>query len=312
MLDLRRLLLLRELDARGTIAAVAEALSYSPSAVSQQLTQLEHEAGVELLERVGRNVRLTEAALLLVGHTDALLARMERAEAEVARASAEPRGIVRVASFQTVAVALLPRALSRLARDHPQLSVEYLEAEAEESLPLVVKGTLDLAIGEEYEHAPRPRDAALERRDIVHDPILIAVPDDHHLARGAEIALADLAGERWATSRTGTALAEMVAGACRTLGGFEPEIRYRANNMGTLLRLVGSGNAVAMIPGLGNVAGDAGVAVRRVAEEPLARRIFIAVRRVSSPRPALAAVAAALAETAAAMDAETEARPPRP
>ena len=312
MLDLRRLLLLRELDARGTIAAVAEALSYSPSAVSQQLTQLEHEAGVELLERVGRNVRLTEAALLLVGHTDALLARMERAEAEVAHASAEPRGIVRVASFQTVAVALLPRALSRLARDHPQLSVEYLEAEAEESLPLVVRGALDLAIGEEYEHAPRPRDAALERRDIVHDPILIAVPDDHRLARGAEIALADLAGERWATSRTGTALAEMVAGACRALGGFEPEIRYRANNMGTLLSLVGSGNAVAMIPGLGNVAGDAGVAVRRVAEEPLARRIFIAVRRVSSPRPALAAVADALAETAAAMDAETETRALRP
>lgn len=312
MLDLRRLLLLRELDARGTIAAVAEALSYSPSAVSQQLTQLEHEAGVELLERVGRNVRLTEAALLLVGHTDALLARMERAEAEIARVSAEPRGIVRVASFQTVAVALLPRALSRLAREHPQLSVEYLEAEAEESLPLVVRGALDLAIGEEYEHAPRPRDAALERRDLVHDPILIAVPHDHHLARGAEIALADLAGERWATSRTGTALAEMVAGACRTLGGFEPEIRYRANNMGTLLSLVGSGNAVAMIPGLGNVAGDAGVAVRRVAEEPLARRIFIAVRRVSSPRPALAAVADALAEIAAAMDAETETRAPRP
>ena len=110
----------------------------------------------------------------------------------------------------------------------------------------------------------------------------------------------------------GTALAEMVAGACRTLGGFEPEIRYRANNMGTLLSLVGSGNAVAMIPGLGNVAGDAGVAVRRVAEEPLARRIFIAVRRVSSPRPALAAVADALAETAAAMDAETETSARRP
>jgi DNA-binding transcriptional LysR family regulator len=312
MLDLRRLLLLRELHARGTIAAVAEALSYSPSAVSQQLSQLEREAGVELLERVGRNVRLTEAALLLVAHTDALLSRMELAEAEIARVNAEPRGTVRVGSFQTIAVALLPLALSRLARDHPSLYVEYLEAEAEESLPLVIKGALDLAIGEEYEHAPRPRDPTLERRDIVHDPILIAVPQGHPLARGPEIALADLAGERWATSRTGTALAEMVAGACRTLGGFEPEIRYRANNMGTLLSLVGSGNAVAMIPGLGNMAGDAGVAVRRVAEEPLARRIFIAVRRVSSPRPALAAVADALAQTAAAMDAETEMRAPGP
>jgi DNA-binding transcriptional LysR family regulator len=210
-----------------------------------------------------------------------------------------------VASFQTVAVALLPRALSRLALDHPWLSVEYLEAEAEESLPLVVKGAFDLAIGEEYEHAPRPRDAALERRDIVHDPILVAIPQDHPLARGPEIALADLASERWATSRAETAFAEMVVGTCRKLGRFEPEIRYRANNIGTLLSLVASGHAVAMIPGLGNVA-HSGAAVRRVAEEPLARRIFIAVRRASTPRPALAAVTDALAETAAAMDAETE------
>jgi DNA-binding transcriptional LysR family regulator len=115
VLDLRRLYLLRELSAHGTIAAVAEAHAYSPSAVSQQLSQLEREAGAQLLERVGRNVRLTEAAVLLVDHADALLARMERAEAEVARMNAEPRGTVRVASFQTVAIALLPRALSRLA-----------------------------------------------------------------------------------------------------------------------------------------------------------------------------------------------------
>jgi DNA-binding transcriptional LysR family regulator len=306
VLDLRRLYLLRELEARGTIAAVAEALSYSPSAVSQQLSQLEREAGVELLERRGRNVRLTEAALLLVDHADALLARMERAEAEVARVNAEPRGTVRVASFQTVAVALLPRALSRLALEHPWISLEYLEAEAEESLPLVVKGAFDLAIGEEYEHAPRPRDPALERRDIVYDPILVAVPRDHPLAHGPEIALADLARERWATSRAETAFAEMVVGACRRLGGFEPEIRYRANNIGTQLSLVASGHAVALVPGLGNIGAYAGAAVRTVAEEPLARRIFIAVRRASTPRPALAAVADALAETAAAMDAETE------
>jgi DNA-binding transcriptional LysR family regulator len=143
--------------------------------------------------------------------------------------------------------------------------------------------------------------------DIVHDPILVAVPQDHPLARRPQIALADLAGERWATSRPGTAFAGMVVGTCRSLGRFEPEIRYRANNMGTLLSLVASGHAVAMIPGLGNATGHAGVAMRRVAEESLIRRIFIAVRRASTPRPALAAVADALAQTAAALDAETEA-----
>jgi DNA-binding transcriptional LysR family regulator len=98
----------------------------------------------------------------------------------------------------------------------------------------------------------------------------------------------------------------MVVGTCRSLGRFEPEIRYGANNIGTLLSLVASGHAVAMVPGLGNAAGHAGVAMRRAAEEPLARRIFIAVRRASTPRPALAAVADALAQTAAAMDAEAQ------
>lgn len=103
----------------------------------------------------------------------------------------------------------------------------------------------------------------------------------------------------------------MVVGTCRALGRFEPEIRYRANDMGTLLSLVASGHAVAMIPGLGNAAGHAGVAMQGAAEEPLARRIFIAVRRASTPRPALAAVADALAKTAAAMDAETQTHSPR-
>src|SRR5215212_616117 len=101
MLDLRRLRLLRELRERGTIAAVADALAYTPSAVSQQLAQLEREAGVPLLERVGRGVRLTDAARGLVDHTEAVLARLEQAEAELAAGEAEVRGVVRVAAFQT-------------------------------------------------------------------------------------------------------------------------------------------------------------------------------------------------------------------
>src|SRR6201995_5810456 len=96
MLDLRRLRLLRELAARGTIGAVADALSYSPSAVSQQLAQLEKEAGVPLLERFGRNVRLTAAAQTLVSHTDALLARVEMAEADLQAAALQVTGTVRV------------------------------------------------------------------------------------------------------------------------------------------------------------------------------------------------------------------------
>ena len=115
MLDLRRLRLLRELAHRGTIGAVASALDYSPSAVSQQLALLEKEAGVPLLERAGRNVRLTAAAQTLVGHTDALLARVEEAEADLQATAEQITGTVRVATFQSAGLFLLAPALRRLA-----------------------------------------------------------------------------------------------------------------------------------------------------------------------------------------------------
>src|SRR5690242_9801130 len=121
MLELRRLRLLHELHARGTIAAVADALQYTPSAVSQQLAVLEREAGLALLERAGRGVRLTDAAVVLAGHAGALLARAELAEAELAAAAGAVAGRARIASFQSVALRLAVPALRALARDAPRL-----------------------------------------------------------------------------------------------------------------------------------------------------------------------------------------------
>ena len=123
MLDVYRLRLLRELDRRGTLAAVARALSYSPSAISQQLSQLETETGVTLLEPVGRGVRLTPLARLLVTHTEAILERLEEAEAELRTAATEVRGTLRVASFQSVLFALIPSVLTRLAERGHAVSV---------------------------------------------------------------------------------------------------------------------------------------------------------------------------------------------
>ncbi len=119
MLDVHRLRLLRELDRRGTLAAVARALSYSPSAISQQLSQLEAEAGVTLLEPAGRGVRLTPLARILVTHTEAILERLEEAEADLRASATEVRGTLRVASFQSVLFALIPSVLTRLARTAP-------------------------------------------------------------------------------------------------------------------------------------------------------------------------------------------------
>src|ERR671932_44962 len=144
MLDLRRLRLLRELDERGTIAAVADALQYTPSAVSQQLAMLERETGVRLLERAGRGVRLTDAALVLAEHADALLERAARAEADLAAAAGTVAGRVRIAGFQSALLQLALPAVERLARETPRLECGLVEAEPEQALPALALGDLDL------------------------------------------------------------------------------------------------------------------------------------------------------------------------
>src|SRR5688500_12463173 len=151
MLDLRRLRLLRELHARGTIAAVADALQFTPSAVSQQLAILEREAGVKLLVRAGRGVRLTDPALVLVGHADALLERAARAEADLAAAAGTVAGRARIAGFESVALRLALPAMESLAREAPQLRCELSELEPEESLPALALGDLDLVLADEWE-----------------------------------------------------------------------------------------------------------------------------------------------------------------
>ena len=295
MLDLRRLVLLRELRARGTISAVAEELNYTPSAVSQQLAQLQREAGVTLLERVGRGVRLTDAGRVLVDHTEAILARLEQAEADLAAAAGEVRGRVRIAAFQTAARALVGPVITALGEQHPHLRAELLETEAEEALPALRTGIVDVVIAEEYEHAPRRRDRALERHDIALDRLLLAIHPGHPLAAaGGPIDLRALAGERWAITRAGTAFADMVVRTCRIAGGFEPDVRHRANDVRIFLELAQSNLAVALIPAMGRYPVLPGVELRPLAGLELARHIFAAVRRGSASRPAIAAALDAL------------------
>ena len=301
MLDLRRLRLLRELRERGTIAAVADALSYTPSAVSQQLTQLEREAGVPLLERVGRGVRLTDAAHRLAEHTDAVLARLERAEAELAADSGAARGRVRVAAFQTAARTLVAPVMRPLADRHDGLRVELLEMEAEEALPLLRAGDADVMVAEEYGAAPRPHERALERMDLGLDTIVLALPRDHPAADDDRpVPLRRLAGEAWCATREGTLFADMLLRACRA-AGFEPDIRHRANDAGLLVALAADGHGVSFVPSLGQPESHPGAVIRGIAGARIDRRIYAAVRRGSAERPAVAATLEALRGRASAI-----------
>lgn len=291
MLDLRRLRLLRELDRRGTIAAVAAALHYAPSGVSQQLSQLEAEAGVPLLERVGRNVRLTDAAKALVAHTDAVLGRLEAAEAELAAFAGEPRGVVRVAAFQTAAVALVPAALAALA-GHEGLRVEVVQAEPEAALPGLAARDVDLVIGEEYPGLPAPVAPDLDREPLVSDPMRLA------RAAGPGV-LADAAGDVWVMEPPGTKAHTWALAQCRA-AGFEPDVRYLASDMSVHLELVRQGLASAFLPEMAWRGRTAPRGSRRLPGQ--ARAVTTAVRRGGEAHPAIRLVRQALRDAARGID----------
>src|SRR5829696_1164553 len=278
MLDLRRLRLLQELHRRGKIAAVAEALQFTPSAVSQQLAVLERESGVSLLERSGRGVRLTDAALVLVSHADTLLDRAELAEAELAAAAGSIAGRGRVAAFQSVALRLVAPAMRALARDAPGLRCELVEAEPEQSLPALALGDIDLVLADEWQHQPHSRPAGVERHDLHRDPVYLVLAETHPavVRHESAIPLADLAGEAWTTGHQGTGWEEMIDRTCRQLGGFDPDVRHRANDSVVGLGLVAHGLAVTLLPEFVAPGVHPGVAVRGIAEGSVYRDIFAA------------------------------------
>lgn len=295
MHDLRRLRLLRELRDRGTVGAVARALDYSPSAVSQQLRVLEGEAGVPLLERAGRRVRLTEAGEVLARHADKLLGGLEEAEAELAGlAEGGVVGTVRIAAFQTATIALIPPALTELEGKHPGLRVEILQSEPEPALQALALGDLDVVIADEWESVPRPGREGLLREELLSEGVRLILPADHPLANGAAVPLRALADAAWACGRPPSSHDRLVQHTCRTLGGFTPDVRHRSTDLLVLLALVRSGHAVTLLPDLVRAHDDPTLAVRDLAEGKLTRRVFTTVRATAADRPGIAAVRAAL------------------
>jgi DNA-binding transcriptional LysR family regulator len=300
MLDLRRLRLLRELYARGTIAAVADALQYTPSAVSQQLAVLEREAGRPLLQRAGRGVRLTDDALVLVGHAEALLARAELAEADLAAGAGRVAGRARIASFQSMALRLALPAMRTLAVAAPELRCELVEAEPEQALPALALGEIDLVLADEWQHQPRARTAGVEREDLCRDPVALALPAGHPVARRHRdaVPLASLAGAAWVTGHPDAGWDELTNRTCRELGGFDPDVRHRTNDSVISLALVAAGQAVTLMPRLVGLDHHPGIAVRAIAEGSVDRVIFMATRAADARRPSVRALRDAIRDQA--------------
>ncbi|KMO81201.1 LysR family transcriptional regulator [Mycolicibacterium obuense] len=296
LLDTRRLRLLRELSVRGTIAGVAEALHQSPSSVSQALARLEHDVGVPLLEKVGRRVRLTPAAEVLVEHTAAILDRLELAASEVAARSAEASGTVRLAVFQSAASAFMPQMLTELAARHPRLRVTMSQREPEQALYETWMREFDLVIAEEYPgHAARVY-PDLDREPLTSDLLRLAVPP-----RGAPWeqvrTVTDAAALPWTMEPAGTASRHWAEQLCRR-AGFEPDVRFETDDLEAQIALIESGNAVAILPDLMRVRRRPDVRVVDV--DTRRRTVFTATRTALRHTPAIRACRAALASVAPA------------
>ena len=293
MFDLHRLRLLREVHVRGTLSAAASALGYTTSAISQQLSVLEREAGTPLLERAGRRVQLTDAGHVLVGHADRLLEGVEAAAAEVAAVAAgRPTGTVRVAAFQSAFLRIVGPSIRGLAERYPGIRLEATEAEVELAVPSLRLRQLDILVGDEYEGHPRSLHPEFDRETVLRERINIVLPADHPRASAPDLRLADLADLTWAACQPGTGHHEMHVRACRQIGRFEPDLRYTSDDFTILLEMVRTAGAGALLPDLVVDFHAADVHTRPVASDGIGREVFLLTR--SSRTPTVEAVTDAL------------------
>lgn len=297
-MTLVQLRMLRELDRRSTIAAAAQALGYTPSAISQQLSNLEQAAGTELLERIGRNVRFTDAGRALVGHAADILERVDGARAALEAANGAVHGHIELTVFESVASNLLPALTTRLAADHPDLIVRSRLADPNDAVDGLMTGDVDLAFTIDYDVAPVRPVAGVTRQDVFEDRFFLVVPLDDDLARRTPrrtpVALSAVSDRTFIGPDLESSCGALIATACAR-AGFQPDVVHRLDDYRTAIAMVAAGHGVSLIPDLGLPCDSDGVRVLCL-EEPVSRRIQLAYRTASATRPAVIAVCTALAE----------------
>lgn len=294
MLNVQRLRILLELKHRGTLTEVAEALSYSPSAVSQHLAALSREVRAPLVEPVGRRVRLTSHAEILVAHAGRLLEQMEQAEADLAESLGGVRGTVRLAAFQTAFLGLVPRLLTALS-DHPHVQLNVVHVQPDSGFSALAVHECDLLVGEEYPGLPLARSADVEVLDLLADPMRMLIPSSWagHPWRSLE----SLRDAPWVMEPLGNAARRWMMALCRE-AGFEPRVQFESPDLLVHLRLVEAGHAVAVLPDLmWSTLSPPGILERVPGRS--SRRLFTAVRAGAAQHPLVALVRARLANIVA-------------
>ncbi len=296
MLSVARLRVLREVAYRGSFSAAAEALSYTQSAVSQQIATLEAETGMTLLERHPRGVSLTAAGQTLVAHAEDILARLDAAEGALAAIAGLRGGRLRMGSFPTAGSTLMPVAIARFRDLYPDVELTLAEAEPEEIVPRLRSGELDLALVFQFEGEP-----ALEREmlrvPLLEDPMYVALPREHPLARRRRVRLEDLREQAWVQTSRASACARHVVRCCHG-AGFEPRVSFETDDYATVQGLVAAGVGVALMPALALESVHEGIVVRALSPASPVREVIAAAPGGARLQPAVPAMLGILEEVA--------------
>jgi DNA-binding transcriptional LysR family regulator len=297
MLNVARLRILSEVAHRGSISAAAEALSYTQSAVSQQVAALEAETGLALLERHPRGVSLTAAGQTLVGHAEGILARLDAAEEALQAIAGLRGGRLHMASFPTAGATLMPRAIASFRAAHPQGELSLAEGEPEEIAPRLRAGELDLALLFEFD-GERLTSPGMTRRRLLEDPMFLALPREHPLARRRRLRLEDLDRQAWVQTSEGSPCARHVVRSCHA-AGFEPNVAFESDDYQTVQGLVAAGVGVALIPRLALSSLREDIAIRELHPAPPVRSVIAAAPAGARLVPAATAMLGILEEQTA-------------
>jgi DNA-binding transcriptional LysR family regulator len=317
MLNVARLRVLREVALHGSFSAAADALSYTQSAVSQQIATLEAEAGIALLERRPRGVRLTAAGEALVGHAEGIIARLDAAEAELSAIAGLRGGRLRMASFPTAGATLMPLAIARFRGGFPDVELTLAEGEPEEIAPRLQAGEFDLALLFEFsdpsaalgptttsagatdadQPADGPASERLTRVPLLDDPLYLALPREHQLAARKTLRLEQLRGEAWIQTAAESPCARHVVRSCHA-AGFEPNVAFESDDYQTVQGLVAAGVGVALIPELALSSARPDIVIRALSPRTPVRQVIVAVPGKARLSPAAAAMLEVLAGSA--------------
>ena len=299
MLNPQRLVVLRALAERGSFTAAADALSYTQSAISQQIAALERETGAALIERDRKRARLTEAGELLLAHAGAILGRIAHAERDLAAYVEARAGRLRLAAFESAGAALVPAAVDTFHRRHPGVELNVVQMEPEEAAAKLESRELDVAVVYDLEPPTGVLGEDLELTRLLEDRYTAVISRTHRLAGRRSVRLSELAEEVWINTTERDLCHEIILGACRA-AAFEPQVAFEVDEIATSQALVARGVGVTLLPDLALGSRHRGVAVVSLGSAAPVRRIYAARLATPYPTPASEAMLAVLKQAAAA------------